>query len=128
MILTIIFGLLQLWLVLGYNLVVIDNMISYEEIFLEGFLLFFITAIVSTITVDFFLSDIIFSRLIVGILFVLLPCIILFISVGVFCVIVSKSKSELDVQVIETLQLVLITMTVVYGISIKTLKFQKANE
>lgn len=121
--LTAMFGLLQLWLILGHNLVVKENILTYNQVLLDGFLLFFITAIVSTISVDFFLSDLIFSRLIVGLLFVLYPIVIMIMCIGLFYISLDKSQVELELNTIEAVQFTLITMTIIYAISTKTLKF-----
>lgn len=123
MFLTAMFGLLQLWLILGHNLVVKENILTYNQVLLDGFLLFFITAIVSTISVNFFLSDLIFSRVIVGLLFVLYPTVIMIMCIGLFYISHDKSQVELELNTIEAVQLTLITMTVIYAISTKTLKF-----
>jgi hypothetical protein len=123
MFLTTMFGLLQLWLILGHNLVVKEDILTYNQVLLDGFLLFFITAIVSTISVDFFLSDLVFSRIIVGLLFVLYPLVIMLMCVGLFYIGLDKSPIELELNTIEAVQFTLITMTIIYAISTKTLKF-----
>lgn len=127
MLLTALFGLLQLWLVIGYNSVVRHDILSYHDFIHQGFILFFISAVVTTISVDFFLSDLEFSRTIVGFLFVLFPLVVLLLSVGLFLICLDKKSTDLDLETIEALQLTLITMTVIYAITIKTLKFHYSN-
>ncbi|XLS30106.1 hypothetical protein ACJD0Z_04595 [Flavobacteriaceae bacterium M23B6Z8] len=123
MILTILFGLLQLWLVLGRNLVVRKDILTYETIILDGVLLFFITAIVTTISVDYFHSNMNFSKRVVGFLFVLYPLLIILSSVSLFYMMLENSMDDLDFKTIESFQYALITMTVIYAISTKAFKF-----
>jgi len=120
--LTVLFGLLQLWLILWYDFMVVDNIISYKDIFKEGFILFFISAVVSTISIDFFLSDLKFSRRTVGFFFVLFPLVILILSVTTFLICMIGNK-EIKPNINIGLQASLMAMTCIYAIGIKALKF-----
>ncbi len=123
--LTSFFGLLQLWILLFSNAILKKPIISYNQLLTDGFILFFIIAIVSTITIDFLLSKLNFSKFIVAFLFILYPMIIVIISSIVFCIFFQKSKCEIDFNSLETIELTLLTMAIIYTLITKTLSFLK---
>jgi hypothetical protein len=76
----IAFGLLQLWF-LGLRNTLVKVPFPYEEILIEGGLLFFSGTVVTSITADYYLSKIpVDSRLVSGFLFYFFPLLVVVIS------------------------------------------------
>lgn len=120
-ILTTVFGLLQLWLTLGSNLLVRTFNISYEKIFFDGVLLFFVTAVVSALVTDYYLSNLFYPRWATGILFGFFPSIIIVVSVWLFGICIGKEIQDIDLQVIKGLEYAVLFITLIYAVLFMTL-------
>jgi len=121
--LTILFGLLQLWLAIGSSLIIKNFSITHDKIILDGVLLFFVTAVVVAITIDYYFSDNNYPRWAVGILFGFFPGIIVIISVWLFGICIGKSKTDLEMVTINSLEYAVLTMSFIYALIIKALEF-----
>lgn len=122
--LSIFFGMLQIWIVFGYENITSSKLLSNEKIILDGVLLFFITGIVSSIAIDFFLSKENYNRAIVGFLFVLYPFIVIITAVCIYCITINKVQRELNMDSLKSLHIVLIAMTIIYTVITKIMQFK----
>lgn len=122
LLLTTFFGLLQLWLIFAYDYLTSQETLTYNSVLLNGSMIFFITAIVTTISVDFFLSKLKFSRFTETSLFVLFPVIIIISSIFLFCICLLK-PDVVDIKLLGSCEAALIIATIIYAVTTKTLKF-----
>ncbi|HFG1897136.1 TPA: hypothetical protein ACGF3X_003596, partial [Vibrio cholerae] len=78
---TVFFGLLQLWLLLGYDQANNDFNLNTNKLILDGVLLFFCSALVASITIDYhFDKSMELPKWASGILFSFFPFIIIGLS------------------------------------------------
>ena len=116
--LTVLFGLIQLWWSIGIS--VIDRNITYD---FEGLinscaLIFFSTALVASLAIDFFYyaNQKNYTLKQIGIVFVLFPFFILLITLMMFTVCdIGSAKFEFLVPI----QLVILTMSLIYAFQLK---------
>lgn len=128
--LTIIFGLLQIWLLIGANQIIITDPVKIEinKLILDGVFLFFATAIVTTITIDFFFdSKIQLSKNIIGFLFILYPSVILIITTLIFSLFIGKSLKEINIEIIKIGEITILIMTFIYAFIVKLIIFSNEN-
>lgn len=122
-VLTFIFGLLQAWVVFGQSYM-LEDMSVWNEVknqIMGGALLFFSTAITASLTIDYFmLKDVNFSKTETGFLFVFSPAIILASAILVFSAIYLK-PTEAHFQTVMNLELVILSITFIYAIIVKTM-------
>ncbi|MBY4623947.1 hypothetical protein, partial [Vibrio parahaemolyticus] len=75
------FGLLQLWMLLGYEKINTNFQLDLKALTLDGVFLFFSTAIVTSMTVDYYFDrNLELSKLTSGFLFSLFPGVIVFLT------------------------------------------------
>jgi len=91
-VLTIFFGLLQIWLILASNFINKYTHVSLEEIIMNSGLLFFSTAILASITIDYHLSKTHYSSDVMT--FYFFPFIIILFCVWLFTEIHGKSPEQ----------------------------------
>lgn len=121
---TLIFGLLQLWVVLANDYVLVKHGLDFNEILLSGTLLFFTSAVVSTICTDYYLGvtgDV--NKLVGGIIYFIYPVVVLMLCIWLFSLNFSTQKGDVDIEVIKNIQVCVIVMTAVYAIATKTMMF-----
>ncbi len=122
--LIILFGLMQLWLRICSSYVRKDILFSFEKILLDGVIVFFVTAIITTITIDFYFSKKrVYPKWAVGFMFGLFPCIIVLASAWLFGICLGQGNEVLNTHVIKSIEYVIITMSFIYSIAVKILKF-----
>ena len=117
---TLVFGLLQVWLVFGHNFIVKGNHFQFDKFVADGYLLFFATAIVSSITIDYLLSmktpcckpHQIF-------LFIVFPLLILLCCVALFYIPYGKEVTEIEIDLLCSTQIAILIATFIYGIVVK---------
>lgn len=131
--LTLLFGLLQSWLVFEESVILqnVNFKDALDELILSGALLFFSTAIIASLTIDYFLlRQANFPKRETGSHFVLFPAIILILSVSIFILIHRKSINEIDYEVVRAMQFGILTATGVYAIYVKMklLRFDQQNK
>ncbi|MEN8217112.1 MAG: hypothetical protein ABFS56_12240 [Pseudomonadota bacterium] len=125
-VLTLFFGLFQIWLVLGINNLIPTNGLFFEKFIIEGALLFFSIAIVSSLTIDYH----VFSRGIFNwkdftvFMFFLFP-----IAIVAFCVIVFivcyLTPEKIDFDSVFNAEIGIFTITFLYSIIVKSVAFYK---
>lgn len=126
LILTILFGLLQLWILLGYDQANSEFVLNTNKLILDGVLLFFCSALVSSITIDYhFDKSVELPKWASGILFSFFPFIIVGLSIWLFTAsyIIPSEKIELDF--IKSINYIIVTMTALYTITTKSLTFNQ---
>jgi len=120
--LTLFFGLLQSWIILGegylVNNIPFDD--EFENLFMNGALLFFSTAIISSLTLDYFLlRRVEYSKPVTGIMFVLFPTIVLILCISLFLIIHNLEPNSIKFDTVLNLELGLLTVTGIYAIIVK---------
>jgi len=126
--LTTFVGLLQVWISMALNCFT-SIKISYGSIISNGSLLFFVAAIVTTITIDFYFSKIDLPKLTLGIMFCFFPIIILCITVAMiiisFC---NENYRIIDLENMTKVEYAIIFMTLLYAISGKYIVYDGENK
>ena len=121
---TVFFGLLQIWLIWANSFVLKDKEFLFGEFIMDGALLFFSTAIVSSLTIDHYLSE---RRPYLDIktilAFILFPFIIVFLSVWLFGVCYGRTVNEVELDFIIIIEYSIFTATLVYAFGIKLMAF-----
>lgn len=120
---TTLFGLLQLWLTFFKSLLVKTTIFPYEKILLDGVLLFFVTAVVTALTTDYYLSKIDYPKWLVGIVFGFYPLLIVIVSVGLFFLFLYEEIRNLDIFLVEDIEKAIMIMTSIYAIVVKLLEY-----
>jgi len=125
-VLTLFFGLLQIWLILLINNFILTTELFFEKFIIDGALLFFSIAIVSSLTIDYH----VFSRGIFNwkdfsvFMFFLFP-----IAIVAFCVILFivcyLTPEQIDFESVFHAEIVIVTITFFYTIVVKSFAFYK---
>ena len=121
-ILTLIFGLLQSWIVLGKSYIIVDNNFSIEfnNLFMNGALLFFSTAIIASLTIDYFLlRRKQYSKVVTGFMFVFFPIVVLILCISLFFIIHDMTPEKIEFYTVRNIELGLLTVTGIYAIIVK---------
>jgi hypothetical protein len=117
---TLFFGLLQLLLVLTYDLLTVKDYFKFHDFVFEGSLLFFSAAVVSSITIDYLLSmkaPCCKPRQIF--LLIMFPSFIILCCVALFFMMYGKNPDEFRTGIIYFIELGILIATMVYGLFIK---------
>jgi len=122
---TIIFGLLQLWLVWGSSLYDTTVTFTLEKFIIDGALLFFVAAIITSVTIDHLLSKKNTCCSVLEILlFIVFPFIILIFVVWLFAICYGKPIENLDYELIFATEVVLLIIAFIYSFFIKLHAFK----
>jgi len=126
-ILTLFFGLLQSWIVLGKSQVLLGMDISseFEALIMGGALLFFSTAIIASLTIDYFLlrGKIKHSKLIMGLWFFLFPVIVFIMCISLFSMTHGKSAETVDFELLTVLEFGILLATCIYAVIVKAVYY-----
>lgn len=117
------FGLLQIWLTIGASFIIRD--FSYDDFFLNGSLLFFVTAIVTSLATDYYLSKRPYPELLETAAFTLFPGIIIIVSVWLFGVCLGKDSQEIYLPELRSTEYAILFMTGVYALAVKFFGFEE---
>jgi len=126
---TLLFGLLQIWIIIGWYLlsnVQLEETI-FEQIIMEGALLFFSVAIVSSLTVDHYISQETFSAQDFSAFFIF-PMVIIISSIVVFFSCFGKSSGEVNFELVVNAELIIISTTMLYAFGIKYSDYRNSNK
>ena len=128
--LTVFFGLLELWFVIAAGLIKKDLFFPYEDFILGGGLLFFASAITTSLMVDYHLSGQRLStlELVDFFIFTLFPFIIVVVSTFVFSVSYTSSPKDLEIELLRSIEIALVTMSIIYAIFIKCIEYRKVRK
>lgn len=121
---TVIFGLLQLWIVLANGAVITTYNVNFDRIILDGTLLFFTSAVVSSICTDYYLGNKCkLNKIASSIIYFIYPILVLICCVWLFSLNFSEHKNSLDITQIKNIQLTIIVSTILYAITTKAIIF-----
>lgn len=124
--LTAFFGLLQLWILLGYDRANQDFVLNADKLILDGVLLFFCSALVASITIDYhFDKSLELPKWASGVLFSFFPFVIVGLSIWLFSTSHTTEATKLDLEFIKSLNYIVVTMTALYTITTKSLSFNQ---
>lgn len=124
--LTVFFGLLQLWILLGYERANQDFVLNADKLILDGVLLFFCSALVASITIDYhFDKNLELPKWASGVLFSFFPFVIIGLSIWLFSTSYTTPKIKLDIEFIKGLNYIVVTMTALYTVTTKSLSFNQ---
>ena len=124
--LTLFFGLFQIWLVLGINNLIPTNELFFEKFIIDGALLFFSIAIVSSLTIDYH----VFSRGIFNwndftlFMFLIFPIAIVFLC-ALFFTACHLRAEDIDINIVFYTEIAIFTITFLYTIVVKSFTFCK---
>jgi hypothetical protein len=119
-----IFGLLQLAILWGRPHLLTQEKFDLVKIVLDGVLLFFATALVSSVTLDYyFTTQVRYSKLLEGLIVNLIPSGIILSAVWLYITTYGKAHEELLIDVLNRDQATLVIASVVYAWGIKALLF-----
>jgi uncharacterized phage infection (PIP) family protein YhgE len=117
---TSVFGLLQIWLAFVYSFYVTNNHFQFEKFVADGSLLFFATAIVSSITIDYLLSmKTPCCKPYQIFLFILFPLLVLLCCVVLFYIPYDKDIKDIEVGLLYSTQIGILIATFIYGLFVK---------
>lgn len=123
---TVFFGLLQLWLLLGYDQANSDFNLNTNKLILDGVLLFFCSALVASITIDYhFDKSMELPKWASGILFSFFPFIIIGLSIWLFTTSYTTPTEKIDFEFVTAINYVIVTMTAIYTVTTKSLTFNQ---
>lgn len=121
---TLVFGLLQLWVLLARDAVMVIPGFNFNEMLLSGTLLFFTSAVVSAICIDYYLGRSgTMPKIVAGGVYFIYPMLIMFMCAILFMSCFSKDEKTIDIATVENIQFAIVVMTVVYAIVTKTVMF-----
>jgi len=120
---TLIFGLLQLWIAIAVCFVNTNTCESYKQLFFDESPLFFISAIVSAICVDFWFSKLELPKLIVGVFFFFYPLVLIAFSIILYFLQHAQNKGNYCI-----LAFFLYGMTLLYILICKTITYYKEDQ
>lgn len=124
--LTVFFGLLQLWILLGYERANQDFTLNADKLILDGVLLFFCSALVASITIDYhFDKSLELPKWASGILFSFFPFVIIGLSIWLFSTSYTTTPAKLDIDFIKSLNYIVVTMSALYTVTTKSLSFNQ---
>ncbi|OQW92341.1 MAG: hypothetical protein BWK78_01950 [Thiotrichaceae bacterium IS1] len=128
-VLTLFFGLLQGWLILGLdNLLVSDNPI-FIRFLIEGAIPFFSVAVISSLAIDYCIFSLgIFCCLrnpATFFAFILVPVFVIGLGVLLFLICYLTPADKLDIGFIFKLEVIIFTTTFVHAMLIKSVAFFK---
>ena len=120
----LLFGLLQFWTILGHSALDKDVSFNSEKFLLDCGLVFFSTALVAGFAIDFFCQSRkrIKSLASIGALYALYPALILGLAIWIYGV---CFLGRPDIDLLLNMQLVIISMSVLYALVLKTMHFAK---
>jgi hypothetical protein len=117
---TIVFGLLQMWIVWGHSIYVKTKVFPFEEFIINGSLLFFATAIIASVTIDYLLSrKIMVFTLLEGILFMVFPLVMIGFCVWLFSISYDETIKNVEFELIYSTEQIILFLTFLYGIFVK---------
>lgn len=121
---TLIFGLLQLWIVLANDFVITSYNLDLNKIIMDGTLLFFTSAVVSAICTDYYLGrKCELNKIAAAFMYFIYPALVLIFCIWLFSLNFSSYKSDVNVESIKNIQMAIIFMTVLYAITTKAIMF-----
>jgi tetratricopeptide (TPR) repeat protein len=125
---TFIFGLLPLWLVLTHNPFTVKSQIfSFEQFLMSGSLLFFVTAIVASITIDHFLfSGKNMQNLLEIIIFTVFPTTLIFLCFVLFSITFGTSIKDIQFEILYKLEINILLVTLFYATIAKFESFKRS--
>ncbi len=118
------FGLLQLWMLLGYEKINTNFQLDLKSLTLDGVFLFFSTAIVTSMTVDYYFDrNLELSKLASGFLFSLFPGVIVFLTSILYWFTYTTTKTAVNVEFVIVANQVIMFMSLIYCLISKVLLF-----
>lgn len=123
---TTFFGLLQLEILAGSEFLSAVNKFDFGTIIIECGLVFFSTALVSSVAIDGFMGPKLFDEnWKIGAYLAFVPFIVIVVSVIVYLSIKNRASKPVDMETIKTVQLAVTSFSVIYAIGIKKLQFSR---
>jgi len=117
---TLFFGLLQLLLVLVHHSFVPSSPFQFDKFVADGSLLFFATAIVSSITIDYLFSmKTACCKPYEIALFIVFPLFVLLCCVALFYIPYGKDIKDIEVGLLYSTQIGILIATFIYGLFVK---------
>ena len=121
-ILSLFFGLLQLWFVIGYCALDKDLTFDFTKVLRDCGLVFFCTALVAGLALDFFANN--KKRItdlgLVGLAYAFYPAVVVATATLVYSV---CFRGKPDMALVRNLQMVIITMSIIYAVAAKQRAF-----
>jgi hypothetical protein len=125
--LTLFFGLLQVWLIL-LDSSLTDKTFPFDKFIQEGFLLFFATAIVSSVTIDYLLlKKVSHWNSFDAIMFIVFPFIIILLCVALFYISYHQ-PSEIKLKLLYSIERNILIATLIYGVIVKFFAFKESSQ
>lgn len=122
--LTAMFGLIPIWLTFGISIITKNRDYNFSQAVQDGSLLFFVMAITTAITVDYYFSkDIDISGWVNKIMFTMYPFVIGIVITYLYSTLYLVSQSEIHVGIVSQIQYSLIGTTILYAMLAKSLMF-----
>ncbi len=120
--LAVLIGLMQLWCVLGYVALAENKVFEYDKFVLDCSLVFFSTALVASLAVDFFSQNRkrVRSLGLIGVMFGLYPAVVVGLGILIYSV---CFFGQAKVSIVSNVELVMFTMSVVYALIVKCVDF-----
>lgn len=121
---TLIFGLLQLWIVLANDFVISDYDLDLNKVITDGTLLFFTSAVVASICTDYYLGEKTgLHKMVALLVYFIYPFLVLTLCIWLFTLIFSSYSKTINFKIIENIQIAVICMTILYAITTKAIMF-----
>ena len=128
-ILTLFFGLFPVWIILLMRLALTGEQTPCNALFMDGALLFFSTAIVWSLTIDYHISEKHFNsttnKSITDLLFIIFPTTIFVICLWLFTVCYGRTPTEIHPHFISSVEQTVFGMTIMYAFGKKAFDFYK---
>lgn len=122
--LTAMFGLIPVWLTFGISIITKNRDYSLSQAVQDGSLLFFVMAITTAITVDYYFSkDIDISGWVNKIMFTMYPFVIGIVITYLYSTLYLVSQPEIHVGIVSQIQYLLIAATLLYATIAKYVMF-----
>lgn len=127
--LSALFGLIQMWIVFFDSFLDTATTLKIEDIISQGFLIYFCSGITVSFMIDYFLSsEINYLRNFEKIFYLLYPILILLFVIIVGTKFQVSTEGSINIDNAKTLQTIIILMTIIYSLVIKTKDYFNFND
>ena len=117
-------GLLQVWVLFGYEQIYTAFQVDVQGLILDGVFLFFSTAIVTSMTADYYFDkDLELPKWQSGVLFSLFPLVIVGLTLLLYWFTYTTDRNNIDLNFVLTANQVIISMSLLYCFISKVLMF-----
>ena len=117
LLLTVTFGLMQIWLLFGTSLIVKSYLFPADRIFLDGGLLFFASALIASIAIDHHIYPKRKTlKYVDGFMYTIFPILLILACVWIFSICMGKEPEDIEMGLLTNIELAIVSSAIIYAI------------